>query len=271
MTDLNPGVSLAGNWKYALDRDDSGVERGWPKGIPGEETLTWPGSLATNGIGDDVTVDTPFTGRILDRSYFTEARYAKYRQLGNIKFPCFLTPLKFYKGVAWYEKDFEVPVEWAGRQLHLELERVHFASDVWVNGVHAGRSDSLGTPHRAVLGSMRPGLHTLVIRTDNRLVVDVGLHYKGMSREDAIKYMMAHERISEQEATAEIERYMAIPGQALSYKIGQLTITGLRNKYEQELGSKFDIAAFHDEVLRDGVVPLNILKEKMTDWAKKYK
>jgi len=102
-----------------------------------------------------------------------------------------------------------------------------------------------------------------------RLVVDVGMHYKGMTREEAIKYMMAHELISERDATAEIERYMAIPGQALSYKIGQMAISGERKKYEQQLGSKFNLASFHDEVLKDGCVPLDILHEKMAEWSHK--
>ena len=102
-----------------------------------------------------------------------------------------------------------------------------------------------------------------------RLVVDIGIHHKGMSREDAIKYMTAHERISVEEATSEIERYMAIPGQALSYKMGQLTISSERKKYEAQLGSKFDVAAFHDEVLKDGCLPLDVLKENLAEWAKK--
>ncbi|MGN6566828.1 MAG: DUF885 domain-containing protein [Flavipsychrobacter sp.] len=102
-----------------------------------------------------------------------------------------------------------------------------------------------------------------------RLVVDVGIHHKGMSREEAIKYMTEHERISTEEATAEIERYMAIPGQALSYKMGQLTISSERKKYETQLGSKFDIAAFHNEVLKDGCLPLDILKKNLESWAKK--
>lgn len=100
-----------------------------------------------------------------------------------------------------------------------------------------------------------------------RLVVDIGLHSKGMTREDAIKYMMGHELITEGEATAEIERYMAIPGQALSYKIGQMAISAERKQYEQQLGTRFNIASFHDEVLKDGCVPLNILYEKMSEWA----
>ena len=104
-----------------------------------------------------------------------------------------------------------------------------------------------------------------------RLVVDVGLHNKGMTREDAIKYMRAHELIPEHEAISEIERYMALPGQALSYKLGQLAISAERAKYEQQLGTKFNIASFHGEVLKDGCVPLNILQEKMSRWATQVK
>jgi len=115
-------------------------------------------------------------------------------------------------------------------------------------------------------GHLSDGIHRAI-----RLIVDIGLHYKGMSREDAIKYMMTHELISEADATQEIERYMAIPGQALSYKIGQMAISGERKKYTEELGAKFNIAAFHDEVLKDGCVPLNILHEKMAEWAKTQK
>lgn len=102
-----------------------------------------------------------------------------------------------------------------------------------------------------------------------RLVVDVAIHLKKMSREEAIKYLMDHEPIGEHDATAEIERYMAIPGQALSYKVGALKIRELRNKYQQELGSRFKLSDFHDEVLKDGVMPLASLEKKLDDWAKK--
>jgi uncharacterized protein (DUF885 family) len=104
-----------------------------------------------------------------------------------------------------------------------------------------------------------------------RLVVDVGLHTKNMTREDAIKYMMTHEAASEQYATMEIERYMAIPGQALGYKIGALKIAELRNKYQKDFGSNFNLAAFHDNILKDGALPLNVLEKKMDDWAQKQK
>jgi uncharacterized protein (DUF885 family) len=95
----------------------------------------------------------------------------------------------------------------------------------------------------------------------------VAIHTKGMTREKAIKYMMDKEAISEQGATAEIERYMAIPGQALGYKIGALKIRELRNKYQFQLGDKFSIAGFHNEILKDGAMPLEVLEKKMDAWA----
>ena len=101
-----------------------------------------------------------------------------------------------------------------------------------------------------------------------RLVTDVGMHEKGWTREQAIKYMMENEPIDEQRATAEIERYMAIPSQALAYKMGALKIQELRKKYTAMLGSKFNVAEFHDQVLKDGSLPLDILESKMDAWAK---
>ena len=102
-----------------------------------------------------------------------------------------------------------------------------------------------------------------------RLVVDVGLHTKGWTREQAIRYMRDNEAVSEQSAVAEIERYMAIPGQALSYKIGQLKIRELRRRAEEELGEKFDIGLFHDEILRYGNLPLNLLEARIVEWIEK--
>jgi uncharacterized protein (DUF885 family) len=102
-----------------------------------------------------------------------------------------------------------------------------------------------------------------------RLVVDTAIHAQGWSREQAIKYSLENESMSEDRITAEIERYMAMPGQALSYKIGQLKILELRRKAERTLGAKFDIRAFHDEILKDGALPLNILESKINEWIVK--
>lgn len=116
------------------------------------------------------------------------------------------------------------------------------------------------------MGALGDEMHRAI-----RLVVDVAIHTKNMTREQAIKYMMNNEAISEQGATAEIERYMVIPGQALGYKIGALKIKELRERYEKQLGSKFNLAAFHDEVLKDGSLPLDVLEAKMDKWANGYK
>ncbi len=104
-----------------------------------------------------------------------------------------------------------------------------------------------------------------------RLVVDTGLHSKGWTREQAIKYSLDHEAESEASITAEIERYMAIPGQALSYKIGQLKIMELRKKAETKMGAKFDIKKFHEKVLESGVMPLALLEKKINTWIEETK
>ncbi len=102
-----------------------------------------------------------------------------------------------------------------------------------------------------------------------RLVVDTGLHSRQLTREQAIDYLLANLSTSRDEATSAIERYMAIPGQALGYKIGQLKIRELRARYEKQLGPKFKLSAFHDELLKDGSMPLAVLETKMNAWAAK--
>ncbi|MDY0779771.1 DUF885 domain-containing protein [Tenacibaculum sp. IB213877] len=99
-----------------------------------------------------------------------------------------------------------------------------------------------------------------------RLVVDTGMHAKGWTREQAIQYSLDNEAESEASIISEIERYMANPGQALSYKIGQLKIRELRSKAEQELGDKFDIREFHNQVLETGCIPLALLENKIDKW-----
>lgn len=99
-----------------------------------------------------------------------------------------------------------------------------------------------------------------------RLVVDTGIHAKGWSREKAIQYSLENEAESQASIISEIERYMANPGQALSYKIGQLKIRELRAKAKQKLGSKFDIREFHNQVLETGCIPLALLEEKINIW-----
>jgi uncharacterized protein (DUF885 family) len=103
-----------------------------------------------------------------------------------------------------------------------------------------------------------------------RLVVDTGIHTKGWSREKAIQYSLDNEAESEAGITSEIERYMANPGQALSYKIGQLKIRELRTRAEKRLGDKFDIKIFHERILESGCIPLKLLEEKINNWIESY-
>jgi uncharacterized protein (DUF885 family) len=99
-----------------------------------------------------------------------------------------------------------------------------------------------------------------------RLVVDTGLHTKGWTRDQAITYMLSNSGMGKTDATAEVERYIAIPSQATAYKIGALTIQRLRKKAESELGPKFDIREFHNQVLNTGALPLSILEAKIDRW-----
>ncbi|MCB0735567.1 MAG: DUF885 domain-containing protein [Bacteroidetes bacterium] len=114
------------------------------------------------------------------------------------------------------------------------------------------------------LGMLGAEMHRAI-----RLVVDVGMHSKGWTREDAIDYSLKHEAETRAAIISEIERYMAGPGQALSYKIGQLKIRELRARAEKALGDQFNIKDFHDTVLETGCVPLYVLEKHVDRWIKK--
>jgi len=96
-----------------------------------------------------------------------------------------------------------------------------------------------------------------------RLVIDTGIHHKGWTREQAIRYLADHTALSEHEVETEVDRYISWPGQALSYKLGEMKILELRAKAEKELGAKFDLKAFHDAVLAEGSVPLPVLEQRI--------
>jgi uncharacterized protein (DUF885 family) len=115
------------------------------------------------------------------------------------------------------------------------------------------------------------GMLTAEMHRAIRLVVDAGMHSQGWTREQAIQYSKDHEAASEQNIISEIERYMGIPGQALSYKVGQLKILGLRAKAEKELGNKFNIKDFHNQILDSGSLPLGTLESKVDFWISKMK
>jgi uncharacterized protein (DUF885 family) len=104
-----------------------------------------------------------------------------------------------------------------------------------------------------------------------RLVVDTGLHTRNWTREQAIKYMLDNSSMAASDVEAEVERYIATPGQALGYKIGQIRIREMRNKAERALGTRFDVREFHSQVLGDGALPLGVLEAKIDRWIAKKK
>jgi len=145
-----------------------------------------------------------------------------------------------------------------------------FRKVLWYSGYGEGwalYTESLGkelglyTDPYQYFGMLGAEMHRAI-----RLVVDTGLHAKGWTREQAIQYSLDNEAESEEGVIAEIERYMANPGQALAYKIGQLKIRELRGKAEKELGEAFDIREFHNQVLETGCIPLSLLETKIANW-----
>jgi hypothetical protein len=172
---LPPGDTLAldGGWRFQPDRADVGIAENWPaKKLSGWIHL--PGSLPEQGIGDEVTTNTLWTGGIRDRSFFTAPEFAPYREPGNVKLPFWLTPDTYYAGAAWFQRTVTILPAWKNRRVVLTLERPHWETRVWVDGKIFGTNNSLGTPHEYDLGKLPPGKHTLTIRVDNRRIVDIG-------------------------------------------------------------------------------------------------
>jgi hypothetical protein len=162
-------IDLAGTWKFVMDPSDKGISEDWFNQKL-TDTLTLPGSLTSNGKGDDITLKTPWTGQIVDSSYFKKPEYAKFRQPGNIKIPFWLQPVKYYKGAAWYQKEVTIPEDWNGQFVGLFLERCHWESRLWVDDKEVGMQNSLGTPHKYDLTKiLTHGKHKLTLCIDNRV------------------------------------------------------------------------------------------------------
>ncbi len=174
-------ISLAGQWSFKLDPKDIGRQEKW-YAVKLSDSIKLPGSTAENGYGDEPSVDTKWTGQIVDKSWFTEDKYEKYRQPGNIKIPFWLTPVKHYVGPAWYQKQVNVPQSWGGKRIVLLLERCHWETKVWVDGNTAGMQDSLCTPQLHDLSDLlTPGRHTLTVRVDNSVKYNVGVNAHSVS------------------------------------------------------------------------------------------
>ncbi len=162
-------MDLSGEWHHSLDRADKGIEEQWYS-TRFSDPINLPGSLAGNGMGDDISLSTIWTSSIIDSSWYTAKKYAPYRVEGNIKIPFWLQPEKRYVGAAWYQKEVMIPENWNDKHVVLHLERPHWETRLWIDDQEIGMQNSLGTAHIYLLnGNINPGIHTITIRVDNRI------------------------------------------------------------------------------------------------------
>lgn len=136
-------IDLSGSWQFAIDRSPQGTQP-----AQYDQTIQLPGSMLTNDLGDEVTVDTRWIGSLYDSSFFFNPKMERYRVAGEMKFPFFLTPEKQYVGHAWYKRTVRVPKDWKGGPVTLYLERPHIETTVYVNGQEVGHQMSLSVAHQ---------------------------------------------------------------------------------------------------------------------------
>jgi beta-galactosidase len=163
-------VSLAGTWRFALDRKDVGVRDAW-FGTDLADSLELPGILQSQGYGDEIGIQTPWVLTLYDRWWYLRDEYRRYTEPGHVKVPFLCQPPRHYLGAAWYQRDVEVPLRWQGQRIVLFLERPHWQTTVWIDDRNAGSSNSLCAPHVHDLGTLSPGKHRLSIRVDNRMLM----------------------------------------------------------------------------------------------------
>jgi len=168
-----PGAtSLAGNWRFALDRTDEGAKAGWfTKPLVAPAQISLPGILQTQGFGDEITAETKFVAALpRDMRWYLLPQYKEYTKPGNILVPYLSQPVRHYLGVAWYQRDIDVPADWAGKRIELLLERTRWQTDIYLNDKLIGSNRSLVAPHEFDLGVLKPGRHLLTIRIDNSML-----------------------------------------------------------------------------------------------------
>ena len=165
-------TSLAGNWRFAMDRTNVGASAGWfRKPLTADAHISLPGILQTQGYGDEITADTKFVAALpRDMRWYLLPQYKAYTVPGHVLVPYLSQPVRHYLGVAWYQRDIDVPEGWAGKRLDLFLERTRWQTDVYIDDKLIGSNRSLVAPHEFDLGVLKPGKHLLSIRIDNSML-----------------------------------------------------------------------------------------------------
>nr|WP_307758632.1 sugar-binding domain-containing protein [uncultured Mediterranea sp.] len=168
-------MDLSGTWRFAIDRNDQGISAQWYLRAL-DDYVQLPGSMITNGKGDPIDLNTPWTGSFNDQTFFKLDRYAPYRTHENFKIPYWLQPDNYYSGIAWYQRDIEIPKSWKKKSIHLFFERCHWESRVWIDGQEVGMQNALSAPQQYDLTDyLTPGKHTLSVRVDNAVrAIDPG-------------------------------------------------------------------------------------------------
>jgi len=162
-------LSLAGDWRFALDEEDVGKDTEWfARSLP--DKIRLPGVLQSQGYGFDISTNTPWVVSLGDAWWKLQPAELRERfsQPANVRVPFLSQPPKHYLGAAWYQRDVEIPANLRGQHFTLFLERVHWRSTVWLDDREIASDMSLGTPHEFDLGMMAPGVHRITVRVDNR-------------------------------------------------------------------------------------------------------
>jgi hypothetical protein len=170
-------LPLDGEWRFALDRADAGVNGKWfARDLP--DKINLPGILQAQGYGDDISTDTPWVLTLGDAWWKIQPASLRehFSQPGHVEVPFLSQPPKHYLGAAWYQRDVEIPTNWSSKHFTLFLERAHWQSKVWIDDQEFPANDSLVAPHVTDLGVLTPGKHRLSIRVDNRMQLPAAGH-----------------------------------------------------------------------------------------------
>ena len=165
-------LSLAGTWRFSLDREDLGIQEEWFS-ITLPDHIYLPGILQSQGYGDEISTDTPWVLGLGGEWWKLQAEDLRnaFSQPGRVEVPFLSQPPRHYLGAAWYQREVEVPSEWQNRRVQLVLERPRWQSTVWIDDRELSSMRSLVAPHEFDIGVLEPGRHRLTIRLDNRMIV----------------------------------------------------------------------------------------------------
>ena len=163
--------SLAGRWSFALDAADAGANARWFAGaLPATTQIALPGILQTQGYGNEITATTPLVAALpRDMRWYLLPQYKAYTKPGNVQVPYLSQPVRHYLGVAWYQREIDIPPAWQGKRIALLLERARWHTSVYIDDTLIGSNRSLVAPHAFELGRLAPGKHRLSVRIDNRM------------------------------------------------------------------------------------------------------